>query len=186
MIPSVSGILAWMLHEDFRSGTYTYAPQTRDGKIRADVVPLAADVSGRIKTVQVRDNQVVQRGDVLFIVDRIRLQNTLNLATAAVASAKARQDSVVREWNRYATLRDAVSQQERDNCQSAMEETQAQYQEAVANFKLAYINLERAEVRAPVNGIVTNLSLRPGAYAVVGEPVMALVDSDSFHVAGYF
>ncbi|SDR90160.1 RND family efflux transporter, MFP subunit [Halopseudomonas litoralis] len=165
---------------------YTYAPQTRDGKIRADVVALAADVSGRIETVQVRDNQIVQRGDVLFTLDQVRLQNALDRATAAVASAKARQDSAVREWNRYSTLRDAVSQQERDNRQSAMEETQAQYQEAVANLELADINLERADVRAPVNGIVTNLSLRPGAYAVAGEPVMALVDSDSFHVAGYF
>src|SRR3546814_20372517 len=48
------------------------------------------------------------------------------------------------------------------------------------------INLERAQVRAPVNGIVTNFSLRPGAYATAGQPVMALVDSDSYYVAGYF
>ena len=46
--------------------------------------------------------------------------------------------------------------------------------------------LERADVRAPVNGVVTNFSLRPGAYASAGQPVMALIDRDSFYVAGYF
>src|SRR3546814_7043811 len=48
------------------------------------------------------------------------------------------------------------------------------------------INLERAQVRAPVNGIVTNFALRPGAYATTGQPFMALVYVDSFYVASYF
>ncbi len=41
---------------------YTYAPQTRDGKIRADVVPLATDVSGKVDAVHIHDNQVVHKG----------------------------------------------------------------------------------------------------------------------------
>ena len=36
---------------------YTYAPQTRDGKIRADVVPLATDVSGKVEAVHIHDNR---------------------------------------------------------------------------------------------------------------------------------
>ncbi|MFA5495073.1 MAG: HlyD family secretion protein [Porticoccaceae bacterium] len=180
-IALTAALVLWQLY-----AYYTYAPQTRDGKIRADVVPLAADVSGRVESVQVHDNQVVRRGDVLFTLDQIRLRNAVARATAAGATAKARRDSAEREWRRYSALRHAVSQQVRDNSQSALEEARAQYQEAMADLELARINLERAEVRAPVNGIVTNLSLRPGAYAIAGEPVMALVDSDSFHVAGYF
>ena len=41
-------------------------------------------------------------------------------------------------------------------------------------------------MKSPINGIVTNFSLRPGTYATAGQPVMALVDIDSFYVAGYF
>jgi multidrug resistance efflux pump len=48
------------------------------------------------------------------------------------------------------------------------------------------VNLVRTEVRAPVDGWVTNFDLRPGAYAVTGRPVMAIVDKQSIHVMGYF
>jgi multidrug resistance efflux pump len=51
---------------------------------------------------------------------------------------------------------------------------------------LAQLDLARSTVRAPVNGYVTNLLLRPGDYAAVGVPKMALVDADSFWVYGYF
>ncbi|MFK3978707.1 HlyD family secretion protein [Shewanella vesiculosa] len=56
----------------------------------------------------------------------------------------------------------------------------------MADWELAQIDLERVEVGSPVNGVVTNFTLRPGVYATAGQPVMALVDSDSFYVAGYF
>ncbi|OYW88972.1 MAG: efflux transporter periplasmic adaptor subunit [Sphingobium sp. 32-64-5] len=165
---------------------YTYAPQTRDGKIRADVVPLAADVSGRVEQVHVRDNQVVRRGDVLFVIDHVRLRNALEQAEAAVATARATLSAADREDHRYRALADIVSDQQRDDRRSTAEEARARYAQAIADRNLARINLERAEVRAPVNGVVTNFSLRPGAYATAGQPVMALVDSDSYYIAGYF
>src|SRR3546814_17309195 len=61
---ALAALVLWHLYT-----YYTYAPQTRDGKIRADVVPLAADVSGRVEEVHVRDNQVVRKGELLFTID---------------------------------------------------------------------------------------------------------------------
>lgn len=165
---------------------YTYAPQTRDGKIRADVVSLAADVSGRVEAVYVRDNERVRRGDLLFTVDKVRLTNALEQAQAAVATAQAIRNAAERENRRYASLGDAGSKQQRDERRSKAEEARAKYAQTIADQDLARINLERAQVRSPVNGIVTNFSLRPGAYATAGQPLIALVDSDSFYVAGYF
>ena len=55
-----------------------------------------------------------------------------------------------------------------------------------AERDIARLNLERSAVRAPVNGFVTNLELRPGDYLSAGRAALALVDSDSFHIAGYF
>ena len=49
---------------------YLYAPWTRDGRVRADVVRVAPDVSGLVSAVRVGDNQFVHRGDVLFVVDQ--------------------------------------------------------------------------------------------------------------------
>ncbi len=50
----------------------------------------------------------------------------------------------------------------------------------------ARLNLQRAQVRAPADGLVTNLDLRQGSYAAAGRPVLALVDAQSFYVEGYF
>jgi multidrug resistance efflux pump len=49
---------------------YFDAPWTRDGHVRADVVPVAPDVSGFVTDVLVKDNQQVHHGDVLFRIDR--------------------------------------------------------------------------------------------------------------------
>src|SRR3546814_8040999 len=60
------------------------------------------------------------------------------------------------------------------------------YRSVLSSSYLARINLDRPQVPAPVNGIFTNFALRPAAYATTSQPVMALVDLDSFYVAGYF
>jgi multidrug resistance efflux pump len=62
----------------------------------------------------------------------------------------------------------------------------AQYQEAVADRSTAALNLARTVIRAPVNGFVTNLTLVVGQYAAVGTKLMALIDSGSYRVEGYF
>ncbi|MFP8966511.1 efflux RND transporter periplasmic adaptor subunit [Pokkaliibacter sp. CJK22405] len=166
---------------------YTYAPQTRDGKVVADVVPLAADVSGRVDQVLVHDNQVVNKGDLLFVVDKARLQNALDQANAALESAEANYESAQREFNRYQQLSNsAASQQEKDDRRYLAAQDRARVDAAKASRDLAQINLERAEVRSPVDGVITNFSLRPGAYATAGQPVMAIVDRHSYYVVGYF
>jgi multidrug resistance efflux pump len=63
---------------------------------------------------------------------------------------------------------------------------QAQYQQALANQDQARVNLERTEVRSPVNGWVTNLLAQLGDYANVGQNIISVVDADSFWVDGYF
>lgn len=177
----LAGWTLWQLY-----AYYTYAPHTRDGRLRADTVPLAADVSGRVDAVMVHDNQVVRRGQTLFVIDTTRLANDLAQADAAVATAQAQLAAAQREATRYRLLADVVAPQEVDTRRSAVDELRARHAQALAVRQRARIDLERARVVAPVNGIVTNFSLRPGAYATAGQPVMALLDQDSFYVSGYF
>ncbi|EMH4073402.1 HlyD family secretion protein [Serratia marcescens] len=165
---------------------YTYAPQTRDGKIRADVVPLATDVSGKVDAVHIHDNQVVHKGQLLLSLDKVRLRNALDQAEAAVERANVQLASSQRENRRYQALQSAISQQERDNRRDAQSLAKANLDQALADRALARINLQRADLYAPVDGVITNFSLRPGAYATAGQPIMALVDSNSFYIAGYF
>src|SRR3546814_64555 len=122
----------------------------------------------------------------LFTIAKVWLRIALAQAEAAVATARATLRSAEREARRYAALQGVVSDQDRDTRRAAAEEARARLSQAIADRDLARINLERAEVRSPVNGIVTNFQLRRGIYANAGQPVMTLVDSDSFYVSGYF
>lgn len=65
-------------------------------------------------------------------------------------------------------------------------QAQAAYDQAVADRAVAQLNLDRSQVYASVNGEISNMDLRPGTYVTAGKGVMALVDTDTMHVDGYF
>lgn len=65
-------------------------------------------------------------------------------------------------------------------------EDNAQLRAAKAAVETAKLNLEFTQVRASVDGYVTNLNLRLGSQAVANQPALALVDAASFWVHGYF
>jgi len=167
---------------------YFDAPWTRDGHVRADVVPVAPDVSGFVSEVLVRDNQQVKKGDVLFRIDRARYEIALKQAEAVEEGKRAMLDNANADLKRYSALTAGVvvSAQRMDQVVAIQGSAQAAYDQAVADVALAKLNMERSEVRASVSGIVTNNELRPGAYLTPGKGVMALLDSDTLHVQGYF
>jgi multidrug resistance efflux pump len=166
---------------------YEEAPWTRDGRVRADVVTIAPDVSGLVTEVAVRDNQTVKRGDVLFRIDPDRFELALAQTDAAMASRKAQMDEAAREANRYERLNEiAVSKEVQEQRQTNADATAAAYRQAVADRAVAELNLRRAVVTSPVDGTVTNVQLEPGDYVSTGKAVMALVDSATLRIEGYF
>ena len=182
LVVIIAALVGWQLWY-----YYMEAPWTRDGRVRADVVGIAPDVSGLVADVNVQDNQRVHQGDVLFRVDPARFQLALQQADAALANRKAALDEAVREMNRYRSLTAlSVSEEKKEQTVTAVQQAAAAYQQALADRDLAQLNLQRTDVQASVNGIVTNFDLRPGDYVSAGKPIFALVDSDSIHVDGYF
>jgi multidrug resistance efflux pump len=166
---------------------YMLSPWTRDARVQADVVSIAPDVSGFVADLKVKDNQFVHKGDVLFVLDRERYTRALATAEAVVAARKAEMDMREHEAARRAKLTIlAISDEARDDAMLTANSTAASYQQALADRSTAQLNLDRTVVRAPVNGFVTNLTLDVGQYASVGTKVMALIDSDSYRVTGYF
>jgi multidrug resistance efflux pump len=162
------------------------APWTRDGRVRADVVSIAPDVPGFVVKVAVHDNQVVSKGDALFELDRARYEIALQQALATVARQRASLVEAGREAHRNDSLGELVSSEVREQSRTRMQEATAELQRGLADLAAARLNLQRTLVVAPVNGIVTNLELRPGNYLTAGRQGLALVDSDSLHVDGYF
>src|SRR5260370_16508942 len=166
---------------------YMLSPWTRDARVRADVVTIAPDVAGFVTDLRVRDNQAVHKGDILFVVDQERYKLAVASAEANVAARHAEMLMRQSDASRRKKLTNlAISDEAKEDAQHVAASALAAYQQAVADLSTAKLNLERTVVRAPVNGFVTNLGLVVGQYAAAGTQLLALIDSDSYRVEGYF
>jgi multidrug resistance efflux pump len=219
----------------FKYKDYVTNPWTRDGRVRADVIQIAARVTAPIVEILIEDNQFVKAGDVLFRLDPQTFENALQQAQASlelslsqsqasvaeamanVSSAKSQLDMNKTEYERQqrmlsqnATSRSSVesakssyemSQQQLKSAQAALEaakagskdatsgapgETGAQGRLAQAKHRQAELNLEFTTVTAPVDGYVTNVGLRIGDPIAANQPVLALIDVNSYWVHGFF
>lgn len=157
----VAAILGKILWDQYMHGAWT-----RDGRIKADIVNIAPDISGQVAEVAVKDNQLVHKGDVLFRIDATRYKLALAQAEAAMAVHAA----------------DAASATPDHHFGSA----QALAREAKAELDVMRLNLSHTEVRSPVDGYITNLRVHAGDYAQTGHAALAIVDALSFSVYGYF
>jgi multidrug resistance efflux pump len=165
---------------------YKVEPWTRDGRVSANVVQIAPDVSGLVTEVRVKDNQEVKVGDVLFVIDRVRYQVALEQAKAAVTSVQTQLGQAEREVKRNQSLKDLVSAEQSEQSHSKRDQLSANLAQANAALAAAELNLDRTEIKATVNGRVTNFGLLPGTYATAGRPIMVLIDLQSIYVMGYF
>jgi RND family efflux transporter MFP subunit len=178
----VASVVGWQLWS-----YYMLEPWTRDGRVRADVVTVAADVSGLVSDVLVHDNEKVIKGQPLFKIDQRRFQYALDQAKASAASRQVNLDQAKRDLSRSKNLSSiAITTQQVEQSQQTVDVAQAQLNDANASLDVAKLNLERSVIVAPVNGIVTNFDLLPGRYVNAGASVFALIDSDTFRVEGYF
>jgi RND family efflux transporter MFP subunit len=174
-----AGWFAWRL--------YVESPWTRDGRVRADVIQVAPEVSGVVADMRVADNQKVAKGDVLFVIDPERYRFALTQAEANVSSKENDLEQRRRELARRERLSSAaITEEAREQAETAVNLAEAAYSDALAALNTARLNLDRTTVRAPVNGFVTNLQIHAGDYAVAGKASLAVVDSDSYYVVGYF
>ncbi|EKS30325.1 MAG: HlyD family secretion protein [Afipia felis] len=178
-VAAVAGWYLWRTYED--------SPWTRDARVRANVVQVTPDVSGVVIDVRIKDNQSVKVGDVLFVIDQARFQLAVSNAEAALAGAQSLRDQRLEEYARRQRLSSAsISDEALAQAHSAALSAQAAYDQAQAALNVAKLNLARTQVRSSVNGHVTNLLLDKGDYATAGKAMVAVVDSDSYYVAGYF
>ncbi|WP_299831933.1 HlyD family secretion protein [Pseudomonas sp.] len=166
---------------------YMDTPWTRDGRVRADVINVAADVSGTVVDVPVHDNQQVKKGDLLMQIDPDHYQLAVKQAQATVASRKATWEMRKLNASRRADMDSLViSRESRDDASNIAVSAQADYQLAQAQLEAAELNLQRTRVLASVDGYVTNLNVHRGDYARIGDAKMAVVDMNSFWVYGFF
>ncbi len=177
----IAALIGWQLWCHYEND-----PWTRDGRVNANVILVAPDVTGQVVKTHVQDNQSVRAGDTLFEIDPARFELALRRAIASEQAARISLNQAIREARRRDKLKGVIAKEEREQGNTRVEQAHANLAQAIVNRETARLNLDRTKVVASINGQVTNLDLQNGTYVISGKPVMALVDQDSFYVEGYF
>ncbi|CAK13130.1 HlyD family secretion protein [Pseudomonas entomophila] len=181
LVVTFAAVLVWQMVV-----YYMFAPWTRDGHIRADVIQIAPDVSGLIQKVEVRDNQNIKRGDVLFTIDQDRFTLALRQAKATLAERQETLAQASREAQRNRKLGNLVAAEQLEESQSREARARSAVNEAQVQVDVAQLNLDRSVVRSPVDGYLNDRAPRAHEFVSAGHPVLSVVDSTSYHVDGYF
>lgn len=179
VLASVSGSYVWQ--------SYMHSAWTRDGKVKSEITQITSEVSGRIVKIHVKDNQKVAKGTLLFEIDKRDYQNALNEAINNVKVSKAQLNQALNIEKRDIKLpENLISAEEVAADILSVEQNRAALGVSESMLEQAKLNLTRVNIYAPEEGFITNLNQRLGNYVSVNESLVALVETKSFYVLGYF
>lgn len=180
--------VAWYAYQAFAE--YIDNPWTRDGQVRGHVIQVAPRVSGMVTNIAVIDNQFVQAGDLLFELDTEPFEIAIAQADANLQRAIIGSRSANIEYQRlqeiFAKDPGAISQKDLNRREANYLQSLSEIDVAKESLRSAKLNLDYTSVRAAVDGYVSNVDFQIGTQAVASTPILALVDSNSFWVFGYF
>ena len=185
---AVIALVAYYAYQYFED--YITNPWTRNGQVRGQVIQVAPRVSGMVQSIAVIDNQAVKQGDLLFEIDSEPFEIGISQAEASLERARIGSQSANIEYERlteiFAKDPGAVSQKDLNRREANYLQSLSQIDIAVEQLRAAKLNLSYTQVRASVDGYVSNINFQIGTQAVLNSPILALVDSNSFWVFGYF
>jgi len=166
---------------------YVTSPWTRDGMVRVQVANVAPQISGQIVEVRTYDNQHVHKGDILYVIEKFDFVVALDNAKATILNREADLAVKTAQNARRAALTTlSTSIEEKQVFDGNAKIAEAALASAKAALAQAEINLQRTEVRSPVDGYVTNLLMRVGDYARAGTRNVSVIDEHSYWVDAYF
>lgn len=163
------------------------ASVTASGQVQpVTKVDVAADISGRIVRLAVKEGEIVKKGQFLLEIDPAQYQAAVQRAEAAVASAKASAAQAKanliqaqRNYDRSMEIRKTnaalISEESLEQLKTAVEVNTALLESAnqnadqsAASLREARSNLARTTILAPMSGKITRLAVEQGETAVPG------------------
>ncbi|EMI5490311.1 HlyD family secretion protein [Providencia stuartii] len=165
---------------------YALSPWTRDGRVRAEINQVTAEVSGKVEQLMIIDNQEVKQGELLLVVDPTDYEIKLRQSELELNDLVVQYNFAKNQLARRTKLSQvAISKEELDDAKSRQESLAKKIELAKVKIEKAKLDLSRTQIYSPVNGFITNLNLRTGNYINAGSPLFAIVDKDSFYVIAY-
>jgi len=169
---------------------YIDNPWTRDGQVRSQVVLVTPQVTGRVITIYIHDNQEVKKGDILFEIDPTLYKLKVKQAEARLKRAIENAKGMKIEYERVKTIHTkdpgAVSQKDLNRNRVNYLKALADIDSAKEGLNKAKLDLKHTKIYAEVDGWVSNINFQIGSQAIANRPILALVDKNSFWVFGFF
>jgi RND family efflux transporter MFP subunit len=168
----------------------------------AHLVEVRPQVSGSMASVHFKEGGIVQKGDLLFVIDPRPFEAELSRTRGEVGRAKARLALAETEFKRTKSLvpSAAASELELEERKANLGEAQAALQVAEANVKTADINLGYTKVHAEIGGRISRINVKPGNLVTGGgqggeatllttiaalDPIYCYIDADERSVLRY-
>jgi len=153
------------------------------GRLTAvEFVELRPQVDGRLEEIKFADGQIVNKGDVLFVIDPRPYEATLTQAEAAIKAAKSQHEFAVKELSRAQDLikTDTISKKVLDERENAARVAKNTLDAAQAALDKAQINVDHAYLEAPISGRVSRPEITVGNLVQTGPnaPVLATIVSN--------
>ena len=155
------------------------------GRIQAvDTIQIKPRVNGYIDTVHFREGATVKKGDLLFTIDPRPYRAETDRLAANLAQARAEAKNADANAARGSKLvqQHAVSQEEADRLDTAAASAKAQVASVQAALDNARLNLSFTEVRAPVDGKVSNAQITAGNLVTPADTLTSVVTVDPMYV----
>jgi len=182
------GTAGYVAYHKYRA--YIENPWTRDGQVRTQVIQIAPRVTGMVTKIYVTDNQKVQKGDLLFEIDPSQYELKVKQAQArlqrTLEAAKGTKIEYERVKNIYGKDKGAVSQKDLVRNETNYYKSLADIDASTEALNTAKLNLSYTKIYAEIDGYVSNITFQTGTQATANKPLLALVDTSSYWVFGFF
>lgn len=169
---------------------YTFSPISADARVVRYVIPIVPNVKGQVLEVHVQPMTPVKKGSKLFQIDPSTYQFNVRKLEAQVEQFKAQKKLAEINVNRANLLvkTNAIAQADADTWQANKDIAIANINATQAALDSAIWQLDETIVRAPHDGFVPNLQLRPGSYvtSVPFASSMAFVSEESSDIVASF
>jgi len=170
-----------------RNGALTSGPSITgsvEPERRAD---LRAEVSAVVLAVHKENGDPVKRGDLLVRLDQTSIRDSLTAAEASMSAAVQAYEQAQRQYERMVKLRETgvVSTQQVEDVEVRRNTAQSDREAARTRVVTARQQLERTEVRAPFDGIVSDRKVSAGDTAQIGKELVKVIDPASLRFEGF-
>ena len=184
----IIGAAAWLGYKKYQH--YLHNPWTRDGQVRSQVIQITPRVTGMVTAIHIKDNQFVHQGELLFEIDpstyKLKVKQAQARLKRTIEASRGYKTEYERLKSIFAKDKGAVSQKDLIRSEVNYFKSLADIDSAKEALHAAKLNLEFTQVKAPVDGWVSNINFQIGSQATANKPLLALVDKKSFWVFGFF